>query len=186
MLRNLSYWKLFALSTLIVLVASCSSELDFDRTDEIVLSPRFDLDLVFFSLETADFEDQDVVDAQITIRDTTRLEFLDDLVVQENLQEIELQYITRNSFSQSLVNTSRFLNEEGTVLYEVSFPINGAIGGEVVTTNFTRVVPEEDIDAIRNSIQVVNEVSLMTNGELISGMLTLQSRALYSLEFTGL
>lgn len=186
MLHYPSYLKFFALSALIVVSVSCSSELDFDRSEEIILSPRFDLDLIFFSLETPDFEDQEVVDAQIMVRDTTRLEFLDDVVIQENLKEIEFQYIVRNSFAQSLINTSRFLNDEGTVLYEIAFPVNSSSTGEEVVTNFIQLVPEQDIEAIRNSIQLVNEVTLNTNGELVSGVFVLQSRALYSLEFTEL
>lgn len=186
MYRSFSCIYLFALSTLLLLCVSCSSELDFDTTEDVVITPRLDLDLVFLTLETVDFEDQEIVDLQITLRDTTRLEFLNDEVTQENLKEIELQYIATNTFAQSLVNTSRFLNNNGDTLYQITFPVNASSNGEEVVTNFVQVIPEQDLDAIRNSIQLVNEVTLVTNGQLLSGIFTLKSKALYSLEFTDL
>ena len=48
------------------------------------------------------------------------------------------------------------------------------------------ILSEEDIEAIRNSIQLVNEVTLFTNGVVNEGVLTLQSKAIYSLELSDL
>ncbi len=170
----------------LLVVASCVSDIDLDRIDEVVLTPRIDADLVFFTLSASDFETANTNTAQLVVRDTTRLEFLDDNVVQENLKEIELTYRSDNTFNSALINRSLFLDDAGVIQYEVSFPINASQNGEVATTRYQVILSEEDIEAIRNSIQLVNEVTLFTNGIVSEGVLTLQSKAVYSLELSDL
>ena len=172
--------------TMTLLTAACVSDVDFDQAQDIVVRPRFDLDLLFFAVDGSDFDSGEIEDLQITLRDTTRLEFLDDNFIQEDLKEIELRYEATNSFRQSLINTSRFVNNSGETLYEVSFPIEAATGEQVVLTEFLELIPESDLEAIRNSIQIINEVRLFTNGEPVQGVLELQSKAIYTLEFSDL
>jgi hypothetical protein len=179
------FFYFFALS-LLVLATSCVSDIDTDRVDEIVLSPRVDADLVFFTISASDFETANTNTAQLVVRDTTRLEFLDDNVVQENLKEIELTYRSDNTFDSALINRSLFLDNTGAIQYEVNFPISASQNGEVATTRYQVILSEEDIEAIRNSIQLVNEVTLFTNGVVNEGVLTLQSKAIYSLELSDL
>ena len=176
----------FILSILMFSINSCVSDVDLDQIDEIVLRPRVEADLVFFTVESTDFETIESDNFQITIRDTTRLEFLDDTVIQEYLRELELTYAARNTFVQGLVNRSMFINDIGDIQYEVSFPINASQNGEEVTTIFQTVLNEQDVEAVRNATVLVNEVTLFVNGQVSPGMLSLQSKALYALEISDL
>lgn len=165
---------------------SCVSDVDFDQTQDVVLSPTVDASLIFFTLDTSDFENVDTQETTIIVRDTTRLEFLNDDFIRENLLEVTLDFRVDNTFGQSLINRASFLNEAGQEQFVVAFEISSSPDGSVQRTEFTQVLSEEDIQAISNSIQLANDVILTTNGAPINGELSLQSKAVYTLEFSDL
>jgi len=177
---------IFVFAFQVVLLVSCVSDVDLDRIDEIILTPEIEADLVFFTLNTANFDAVNESSMQISVRDTTRLEFLDDAIIQEYLQELELMYSVENTFNRTLINRSLFLDNAGVIQYEVIFPIAASQDGEVVTTSFQAVLSQEDIQGIRNAIQLVNEVTLFTNGLPYDGVLSFQSKAIYSLQIADL
>lgn len=168
------------------LLASCSSELDFDQADEVVLTPKVDANLVFFTLGTETFLDETIPDTTVVVRDTTRLEFLDDSFVRDNIKEIELTFQVDNTFLQSFTNKSVFLNANGVEQYVLEFSVESSPDGTTARTTVVEMLDENEIEAIRNSTQLANELMLNTNGSFIDGMISLQSKALYSLEIGDL
>ena len=183
-----SFTKLSLGCFFIVLLCYCScvDDVDFDRLDEVVLRPRLDVDLLFFTISYTNVIEQPLVNNQIILRDTTRLNFLDDDVTQENLIEIALSYSATNSFSQSIINRSTFLDQNGEVQYEIVFPISGSSTGAPVVTEFTEFIGHQDLESIRNAIQLANEVTITAGTLPQSGQLDLKSKAIYSLEFSDL
>ena len=179
-------FRIFALSALTLSVASCVSDIDFDQGEDIILSQEVDLDLIFFSLDQSNFEGANTDEQSRTARDTTRLEFLNDAVFQENLKQIEFTFKVENTFGQSLINRSRFLNDAGMLQYEIVFDIPASMDGEVVETIIIENLTQEEIDALRRSIQVVSDVSIQINNAPIEGTAIVQSKALYFLEFSDL
>ena len=171
---------------LLLCFTSCVDDVDFDRLDQVILAPRFDLDLLFFSVNYTSLSNEEIVNSQIILRDTTQLNFLDDEVTQENLVEIAISYRATNTFNHSITNRAAFLNQNGDVEYEIIFPVSGSSDGTPVITEFTEVVETQDLQNIRNSIQLANEVIISAGTLPQSGDLSLQSKAIYSLEFTDL
>ncbi|MEP0264466.1 hypothetical protein [Dokdonia sp.] len=165
---------------------SCVSDVDFDQTQDVVISPNAVTDLIFFNLDTSDFENVDTPEIELSVQDTTRLEFLNDDFIRENLIEITLDFQVDNSFGQSLVNRAAFINSAGVEQYVVEFEIVASPDGTLQRTLFTEVISLEDIQAISNSSQIANEVTLTTNGASINGELIFQSKATYALEFSDL
>jgi hypothetical protein len=151
-----------------------------------VLTPRVDADLVFFTLGTETFIDASIPDTTVVVRDTTRLEFLDDSFVRDNIKQITLTFQVDNSFAQSFTNRSAFLNENGEPQYILEFSVAGSTDGSAARTTIVEELDENELEAIRNSIQLANEINLNTNGSFIDGILSLQSKALYSLELDDL
>lgn len=174
------------LCILICIVSSCVSDVDFDRGDEIVLTQEVDLDLIFFTLTTEDFEGANENAEMAIVRDTTRLEFLDDDFSQENIKNIEFTFRVENTFGQSLINSSKFLNDAGVLQYELIFDIESSTDGQPVVTTIIENLTEAEIEAVVNSIQVVSETVVQTNNVPITGEVNLRSKALYSLEFRDL
>lgn len=177
---------LSCLSLAAFLFLSCVDDVDFDRLDEVVLTPRFDIDLLFFSVNYTSLSNEEIVNSQIILRDTTELNFLDDEVTQENLVEIAISYKATNTFNHSITNRAAFLNQNGDVEYEITFPVSGSSDGTPVVTEFTEVIEAQNLENIRNSIQLANEVIISAGTLPQSGELNLQSKAIYSLEFSDL
>ena len=178
--------RVVALTFSLLLFVSCVSDVDFDQTQDVTITPTVDASLIFFTIDTSDFESVDTEEAVITVRDTTRLEFLNDDFIRENLREVTLDFQVDNTFGQSLVNRVAFMNNAGEEQLVVLFEITSSPDGSVQRTEFTQVLNEDDIQAISNANQLANEVILMTNGASINGELSLQSKALYSLDFSDL
>lgn len=183
MIENCKYLIALLLACCIV---SCSSEVDFDQADDIVLTPRVDADLVFFTLGTETFVNASVPDTTVVVRDTTRLEFLDDSFVRDNITQIALTFQVDNSFLQSFTNRSVFLNNNGIPQYMLEFTVAPSTDGSPTRTTVVEQLDENELDAILNSIQLANEIILNTNGSFIDGTLSLQSKALYTLEIQDL
>lgn len=174
------------LCILLCIISSCVSDVDFDRGDEISLMQEVDLDLIFFTLTTEDFAGVNENEEMAVVRDTTRLEFLGENFAQENIKEIEFTFRVENTFRQSLTNSSRFLNDEGVLQYELAFEILPSPDGEPVITTIIENLTETERDAVLNAIQVVSETIVQTNSAPIEGEVMLRSKALYSLEFGDL
>ncbi|MGK0250789.1 MAG: hypothetical protein ACI81G_000221 [Gammaproteobacteria bacterium] len=170
----------------LIICVSCVKDVDFDQAEEIIIAPKVDLDLVFFNLGTDNFVASDAGIPVTVIRDTTRLEFLDDTFVRENLLEIDFVFRYDNSFPQVFEHRALFLDEEDEVLYAVTFDVDPSLDGMVTTTLYTQTVAGPDLDAIRNSIKMLIELTLEPNGDPVVGALRHQSKALYSLEFGDL
>lgn len=163
-------------------ITACSSDLDFDQADEIVLSPEVAADLIFFTLGTETFINASIPDTTVIVQDTTRLEFLDDSFVRENVRNIEFNFEVDNSFAQSFSNRSIFLNDANAPQYVLEFTIAASPDGTPVRTTIIEQINENELEAILNATKVANEVQLQTNGLFIEGSIRLQSKALYSLE----
>lgn len=179
-----SFWLfLIAFSLLSI---SCVKDVDFEQAAEFATVQRVDLDLIFFNLNTSNFIEAETGEVIPVIRDTTRLEFLDDTFVQENLTAIDFSFQYDNTFSQSFLNRVVFLNEQDEVLYETSFQINPSIDGSLETTQYSEIVVTPELDAIKSSIKMFIELSLEPNGQPIDGTLKHKSKAVYTLEFSDL
>ncbi|MFC4634937.1 hypothetical protein ACFO3O_13535 [Dokdonia ponticola] len=180
------YLSIVVLITSCFISTSCVNDVDFDQTQDVVFNQTVDASLIFFTIDTSDFENVNTEEAVVTVRDTTRLEFLNDDFIRENLIEVTLDFQVDNTFGQSLVNRAAFLNNAGQEQLVIEFDIISSPDGSVQQTLYTQVLSQEDIEAISNSIQLANEVVVTTNGASLNGELSLQSKAIYTLEFSDL
>lgn len=64
----------------------------------------------------------------------------------------------------------------------IEFTVAPSPDGMPNRTNIIEQLDENELAAILNATQVVNEVQLNTNGLPVNGVLSLQSKARYSLE----
>ena len=179
-MKKTSYLALIA--ACICLILSCSSELDFDQIDDVVLTPQIDADILFFTLRTEDFIDSGIPDETIVVRDTTGLEFLNDSFIRDSVRDIEFAFQVDNSFLQSFNNRFIFLNAIDVPQYTLEFTIDPSSDGTTTRTSIVEQVSEDGLQAILGSVSIVNELQLNTNEALIDGEISFQSKALYSLE----
>jgi len=167
-------------------VVSCVKDVDFEQADDFTTTQKVDLDLIFFNLDTSNFVLTGTNEVIPVIRDTTRLEFLDDGFIQDNLIQIDFLFQYDNTFSQAFFNRTVFLNEQDEVLYESSFEVKPSVSGVLETTQYSEIVISPELDAIKQSIKMFIELTLEPNGRPIEGMLKHKSKAIYTLEFSDL
>lgn len=178
--------RLAFLFGLILSTYSCVRDVDFEQTEQIAITPDVDLDLTFFQLTTSNFVDSQSGALIPIVRDTTRLEFLDDDFVRDNLKQIDLLLKYDNTFSQTLTHKTLFLDENDVLQYEISFDIDGSLDGETTTTTFEQTIIDPELEGIRNSIKMLIEITMRTDQNPIEGQLQHLSKAVYALEFQDL
>lgn len=165
---------------------SCVDDLDFDQTQDIELFPTAEVDLIFFSLVTENFSDVDIADVAQSERDTTRVEFLDDSFLRENVTSVELTFQVDNSFVQSFTNRMMFLDSNLNVMYALEFDITPSQTGESVRSVLVDNVFGVELEALLSSDRIVNEVILQPNDQPIVGELDFKSKGVFQLRVTDL
>ncbi|MFN4761609.1 hypothetical protein ACKGJN_00635 [Gillisia sp. Q332] len=175
--------KLCLFLFLIAGLTSCVKDVDLDQAERITLKPDLQVDLLIFDVDEVDFRDPATGAQKTIIRDTVRLEFLDDDYIQEDLSEVEFSFKYINSFPQAFNSGIFFLSENNNVQHRVDFYIAPGTIANPVTTEKIEFIAQDQIAVIRRSIKMVVEIEVLPNSEPFTGELTFQSKGLFSFQF---
>lgn len=171
---------------LLILVSgltSCVKDVDLDQAEDIRLRPDLQVDLLIFDVEASDFTDPKSGLPRTIIKDTVRLEFLDDDYIQNDLSKVEFRFRYTNTFSNSFSSRIYFLSETNALQHQVDFIIAGGDKTAPVITEKIDFTGENDIDRIRRTIKMVVEIEVLTGGQPVDGNLQFQSKGLFSFQF---
>lgn len=174
--------KLILCLACLMLASGCVKDIDLNQAEEIGLSPDIDVDLLIYDVEEDYFQSQTGT-FQPIIRDTVRLEFLDDDYIQKDLSEVEFYFKHTNTFPQSFSNTIKFLSNSGREQIVVRYEVAPGSANNPVETDHTEFIEENNINLIRNSIQMVVELEAHPNSEEFKGKLEFASTGLFKFEF---
>jgi len=162
---------------------SCVKDVDLDQAKDISLKPKLQIDLLIFDVNEADFADSITNQQKTIIRDTVRLEFLDDSYIQDDLMEVEFSFKYINSFPQSFHNKISFLSENNSVQHVVEFNINPGDKNNPAVTEVIDLIKFDQIQVIRRSIKMAVEIEALPGNDPFTGDLKFQSKGLFSFEF---
>ncbi len=162
---------------------SCVKDVDLDQAESITLQPDMQVDLLIFNVDEVDFRDPITNSPKTIIRDTVRLEFLDDDYIQDDLSEVEFSFKYINSFPQSFNNSILFLSENNRIQHRVDFLVDPGTPGVPVMTERIEFIAQNQIGVIRRSIKMVVELEVIPNSEPFTGELEFQSKGLFSFQF---
>lgn len=177
------YSKSAALALVVFGMLSCVKDVDFDQAGNIALEPKLQVDLIIFDVDESDFIDPEDNQLKTVLRDTVRLEFLDDDYIQKNLQRVEFRFKYKNSYSQAFSNKISFLAENNSTQHSVSFFIGAGNPVNPAITEKVELIEEDRIQVIKRSIKMVVEVEVLPNQEPFEGTLNFASKGLFSFEF---
>jgi len=177
-LRSLIILLLFSLA-----IVSCVKGVDLDQTEEIALTPDLQVSLLTFDVTDVDFKDKDTGQFTPIIRDTVRLEFLDDSYIQDDLNTVEFSFKYTNSFPQAFRNKISFLSVNDRVQHSVSFNIAEGNKNNPAVTDWVEFIENDRIDVIKRSIKMVVEIEVLPNSNPFEGELKFESKGLFSFEF---
>ncbi len=164
-------------------LASCVKDVDLDQAKDIGLKPKLQIDLLIFDVSETDFVDTLTNQQKTIIRDTVRLEFLDDSYVQDDLIEVEFSFKYINSFSRSFHNKISFLSENNSVQHVVEFNIDPGDKNNPAVTEVIDLIKLDQIQVIRRSIKMAVEIEALPGNDPFTGELKFQSKGLFSFEF---
>ena len=164
-------------------LASCVKDVDLDQAKDIGLKPKLQIDLLIFDVSETDFVDTLTNQQKTIIRDTVRLEFLDDSYVQDDLMEVEFSFKYINSFSRSFHNKISFLSENNSTQHVVEFNINPGDKNKPAVTEVIDLIKFDQIQAIRQTIKMAVEIEALPGNDPFTGELKFQSKGLFSFEF---
>ena len=161
---------------------SCIKDVDFDQAGDITMQPEIQTDLLIFEIDQKDFIDPVTNRLRQVIRDTVRLEFLDDSYIQNDLEQVEFSFKYRNTFPQSFSNKISFLSENDRVQHRVDFLIAAGSPGDPAVTEKIDLIGPDRIQIIKRSIKMVVEIEVMPNDQAFNGKLNFESKGLFSFQ----
>lgn len=180
------FYKYFKSATLVLIafgMLSCVKDVDFDQAGNIALEPKLQIDLLIFDVDEVDFIHPDTGQLRTIIRDTVRLEFLDDDYIQDNLQRVEFRFKYRNSFPQAFSNKISFLSENNRTQHSLDFYIGAGSSLNPAITEKIDLIEEERIQIIKRSIKMAVEIEVLPSQDPFEGSLSFASKGLFSFEF---
>ena len=168
---------------LVIVTTSCIKDIDFDQAGDISLQPEIQASLLIFEIDERDFIDPETNLQKLIIRDTVRLEFLDDDYIQSDLEKVEFSFKFRNTFPQSFNNRILFLSENNGLQHEVIFDTDPGKQGHPIVSEKIEIIGPDRIQVIKRSIKMVVEIGVNPNGQPFSGKLNFESKGLFSFQF---
>lgn len=176
--------KALCFLALLCLLVSCVKDTDFDQADQITLSPVYELDLVFFTVNASQFESTEGLGTEFAVTDFTDIRFLDDSFVSESLTRAEVFFRFTNDIPRDFVARLAFTNLRNEVQYEFEIPIAGrSASAPVITEHIEIFETEEDLQALTSSSRFVISVVCSESPQGLEGTLNLQSKSTYYLEY---
>lgn len=166
-----------------LLFSSCFKDVDFGQAENITLEPDLEVDLLYYTLNETDFLDSETGNFTPVIRDTVRLEFLDDDYIQDNLMYAALRFRHENDFPYDINSNIRFLGENGRNQFNVAYTIPSAVDGNSSIVDTVRVLEGNEIVRLRRSIQMVLQLEIIGADKDLQGELDFLSKGLFRFEF---
>lgn len=162
---------------------SCVKDVDFNQAGDISLQPKIQSDLLIFDVDQDDFLNVKTGKLNTVIRDTVRLEFLDDSYIQNDLATVEFKFRYQNTFPQSFHNKISFLSESDRPQHTVEFFIGAGGKEDPAVTEKIELIDRDQIGVIKRSIKMVVEIQAIPGEESFEGNLDFASKGLFSFEF---
>jgi hypothetical protein len=175
---------IFVLSLLVLFLVSCIRDTDFDQASDITATPIVELDLIYFTLDASDFFDSITNTPRLTLRDTTRIDFLDETDFQESLLRAEFLFEFTNSIPRQFDVDFQFLSVANDTTYTTSTSVLAGTEQNPVETTFIENVERPEVFDLTSAEKVVVSVTIPSSSEALEGELNLKSKATYYLEIT--
>ena len=182
-MKTYSAYTYLGIFFLIAFFSACVKDTDFDKADDIVVSPIVELDLIYFDLPAITFFDTIASSPILMVSDTTDLPFLNDQDIVDKLRRVEFSFRATNSIQREFQVESQFLTDENEVAYSSQIPIDQGTIANPVVTEYIENVEGEALADLTMAGKVAVSVTIPSSNENLDGTIKLESKATYYLEF---
>jgi hypothetical protein len=137
--------KIISLLITILLLQSCTKDVDFNQLDDANINASYIVTLVYFDVEATNFLNEYNEEIELT---SDVIESKISTVSQKYLERVEFTVITENSFNRSFEINIVFFDEANNPIYQLKPSI------QIEPNSSTKVIieiPQSEIDVIYNT-----------------------------------
>ena len=174
--------KQFILLTSILLFVSCFDGTDFDQTNEVVLTPEIELDLIYFNLEASNFYDYANNTEVLVVEDTTDLDFLGGSDINDIIKGADFYFEFTNTIARGFNVSFDFLNNDNVSKYLMQTTVSPGSENNPVVSYFVQSLDALQIKELTKANKVLVTVTIPSSSQDLSGVLNLQSKTTYYLQ----
>ena len=178
--------------TFLIFVA-CVEEVDFDQIEDIVLTPVYEVDLIYSKFNADDYIDNqlppDTPIVVLPIQDTLNYDLTSTDFAIENLDRIELTFEFRNTIETSFEFTYQFLSSSnqpvGISRTIFITPGEGENTQPVVSNSDPNpiVIEDQELDQLSTARRLATELRVNNANSNLRGILELRSKAAYYINY---
>ena len=180
----------FASCIIAMVMSSCVEDIDFDQTDDIMLTPVVEFDFIYSNFKTEDYLPDDVEPNQDffldqPLQDTINFDLTSSDFSIDNLERIELTFEASNQIERNFELQFQFLSENGEQVGELfRVPIRAGNGAdEEPTLSFSVpnpiILDKADLEELQNADRIASELLVPELNTDLRGTLKLRSKATY-------
>ena len=172
---------------------ACVKDVDFDQIEDVVLTPVYEVDLIYSQFDTDDYIDNQLPpDTPIVvppIRDTLNYDLTSTDFAIENLDRIELTFEFRNTIETSFEFTYQFLSSSnqpvGVSRTIFVTPGEGENTQPVISYSDPNpiVIDDQELDQLSTARRLATELRVNNANSNLRGRLELRSKAAYYINY---
>jgi hypothetical protein len=153
-----SFFKRIIGILLLVLSFSCSSDLDFEQTDQFNVKPVFTTNLVYFPLEANQFVINGVEQSAFSY--IANVDFFDKGIIRDDLVRTDLYFRVKNTINRAYTYNITFQDANNTPIHVVNMDIPAYNGTEIVVEK-TEIFDSSNIDILKNTKSITFSILML-------------------------
>jgi hypothetical protein len=153
-----SFFKRIIGILLLLLSFSCSSDLDFEQTNQLNIKPVFTTNLAYFPLKANQFVINGV--EQSTFSYVANVDFFHTAFVRDDLVRTELYFRVKNTINRTYTYNITFLDVNNIPIHTIDMGIPAYNGTEIVVEK-TEIFNSSNIDILKNTKSIIFSVLML-------------------------
>ncbi|MCW2120406.1 hypothetical protein [Flavobacterium sp. 7A] len=177
MKKSIAIQKIIPIFLLVSLSWSCSSNLDFNQTSDLVLKPVIEANLTYFDIPAADF----VTDGVETIEadEMQNFDVFRDPFLRDNLKQVTFFFEITNTINRIYDVNFVLYDKEDNVVYRIKLNVLASDGTPQIVSR-TVMFSEDELVLLKQTEKMEFEIKMMPGTPLTensTGSLKLKSSA---------
>lgn len=153
-----SFFKRIIGVVLLVLSFSCSSDLDFEQTNQFNIKPVFTTNLAYFLLKANQFVVNGV--EQSTFSYIANVDFFKTGFIRDDLVRTELYFRVKNTINRGYTYDITFLDENNIPIHTINMGIPAYNGTEIVVEK-TEIFNSSNVNILKNTKSIIFSILLL-------------------------
>lgn len=148
-----SFYKRIIGILLLFLSFSCSSDLDFEQTEDFSAQPVFTTNLAYFPLEANQFVINGV--EQSTFSYSANVDFFDTAFVRDDMVRAELYFRVKNTINRAYTYNVTFIDINNIPIKNIPINVLASVTDTEIVKEQTEIFDSSNIDILKNTKSIL-------------------------------